>query len=172
VPLSISEVAKQIGIRPSAIRYYEQIGVLPSPHRVSGQRRYDVTALHRLVVIQRARQTGFTLTEIRQLFFGFRAGTPPSVRWQKLKKRKIVELDAMLERIQAMRDLLDEQGKCRCAALEECGKKIFERQVCKTALLVSGKLHVLIRTTAPSTSRTENGNRRRVGSRTTFGAKS
>jgi MerR family redox-sensitive transcriptional activator SoxR len=131
VPLSISEVAKQIGLRPSAIRYYEQIGVLPSPHRVSGQRRYDVTALHRLVVIQRARQTGFTLTEIRELFFGFRAGTPPSVRWQKLKKRKIVELDAMLERIQTMRDLLDEQGKCRCAALEECGKKIFERQCAK-----------------------------------------
>ena len=131
MPLSISEVAKQIGLRPSAIRYYEQIGVLPSPHRVSGQRRYDVTALHRLVVIQRARQTGFTLTEIRELFFGFRAGTPPSVRWQKLKKRKIVELDAMLERIQTMRDLLDEQGKCRCTALEECGKKIFERQCAK-----------------------------------------
>jgi hypothetical protein len=48
-----------------------------------------------------------------------------------LKKRKIVELDAMLERIQTMRDLLDEQGKCRCAALEECGKKIFERQCAK-----------------------------------------
>jgi len=128
VPLSISEVAKQIGLRPSAIRYYEQIGVLPSPHRVSGQRRYDVTALHRLVVIQRARQTGFTLTEIRRLFFGFRPGTPPSVRWQKLKKRKILELDAMLECIQTMRDVLEQQGKCRCTALEECGKKMFERQ--------------------------------------------
>jgi len=60
--LSISEVASQIGLRPSAIRYYEQIGILPPAQRVSGQRRYDVTALHRLVVIQRARQTGFTLT--------------------------------------------------------------------------------------------------------------
>src|SRR5215470_10222583 len=94
---TISEIANQIGLRPSAIRYYEQIGILPPPQRMSGQRRYDVTALHRLVVIQRARQTGFTLTEIKQLFFGFRAETPPSVRWLKLKKRKIVELDAMLE---------------------------------------------------------------------------
>ena len=128
MPLSISEVARQIGLRPSAIRYYEHIGILPPAQRVSGQRRYDVTALHRLVVIQRARQTGFTLTEIKQLFFGFRAGTPPSVRWQKLKKRKIVELNAMLEYVQTMRDLLDEQGKCRCTALEECGKKIFEKQ--------------------------------------------
>jgi MerR family redox-sensitive transcriptional activator SoxR len=72
--LSISEVAKQMGIRPSAIRYYEQIGILPATQRVSGQRRYDVTALHRLVVIQRARQTGFTLTEIKQLSSGFALG--------------------------------------------------------------------------------------------------
>lgn len=125
--LSISAVAKQIGIRPSAIRYYEQIGILPPAYRVSGQRRYDVTILHRLTVIQRARQTGFTLGEIKELFFGFRAGTPPSVRWQKLRKRKIVELDAMLEHIQSMRALVLQQGECRCAALEECGKKMFEK---------------------------------------------
>ena len=128
MPLTISEVANQVGLRPSTIRYYEQIGILPPAQRVSGQRRYDVTALHRLVVIQKARQTGFTLTEIKQLFFGFHAGTPPSVRWQNLKKRKIVELDALLEHIQSMRALLDEQGKCRCTALEECGKKMFEKQ--------------------------------------------
>ena len=128
MPLTISEVANQIGLRPSAIRYYEQIGILPPAQRVSGQRRYDVTVLHRLIVIQRARQTGFTLTEIKQLFFGFRAGTPPSVRWHKLKTRKIVELDAMLEHIQTMRALLEQQGKCRCTALEECGKKMFEKQ--------------------------------------------
>jgi len=125
---TISEVANEIGLRPSAIRYYEQIGILPPAERVSGQRRYDVTALHRLVVIQRARQSGFTLTEIKQLFFGFQVGTPPSVRWHKLKTRKMVELDAMLEHIQSMRDLLEQQGKCRCSALEECGKKRFEKR--------------------------------------------
>lgn len=130
--LSISEVAKQIGLRPSAIRYYEQIGILPPAQRMSGQRRYDMTVLHRLIVIQRARQTGFTLDEIKQLFFGFRTGTPPSVRWQKLKKRKIVELDAMLERIKSMRVLLEQQGRCHCSALEECGKKLFAKQ-CEVA---------------------------------------
>jgi MerR family transcriptional regulator, redox-sensitive transcriptional activator SoxR len=129
--LTISDVARQIGLRPSAILYYEQVGILPPAQRMSGQRRYDVTVLHRLIVIQRARQTGFTLGEIKRLFFGFRAGTPPSVRWQKLKKRKIVELDAMLEHIQSMRALLEEQGKCRCTALEECGKKLFEKHCAK-----------------------------------------
>ena len=125
---TISQVARQIGLRPSAIRYYEQIRILPPAERVNGQRRYDVTALYRLAVIQRARQTGFTLTEIRQLFFGFRPETPPSVRWRKLKKRKIRELDALLAHIQAMRDFLEKQVNCRCAALEQCGKKMFEKQ--------------------------------------------
>lgn len=129
--LTISEVAKQIGLRPSAIRYYEQIGILPPAHRVSGQRRYDVTVLHRLTVIQRARQTGFTLEEIKELFFGFRTGTPASVRWQKLRERKIVELDAMLEHIKSVRALVVEQGKCRCTALEECGKKMYEKHCTK-----------------------------------------
>jgi MerR family transcriptional regulator, redox-sensitive transcriptional activator SoxR len=124
--LTISEVASRIGLRPSAIRYYEQIGVLPKAHRISGQRRYDLTVLYRLFVIQRARRTGFTLDEIRQLFYGFRVGTPPSARWQKLKKQKIIELDRMLENIQTMRDLVQEHGTCACKALEECGRKMFE----------------------------------------------
>lgn len=131
MPMSISEVAEQSGLRPSAIRYYEQRGILPLPQRVSGKRRYDRTVLHRLIMVQRAREIGFTLDEIKELFFGFREGTPPSVRWEKLRKRKLVELDAMLERVQSMRSLLNQQGKCQCAALEECGKKIFEKQCVK-----------------------------------------
>jgi len=132
MPLTISEVARQIGLRPSAIRYYEQIGILPRAPRLSGKRQYDVTVLHRLILIQRARQIGFTLEEIKELFFGFRAGTPSSDRWQKLKSRKIAELDALLEHIQSIRALVKEQGMCRCTALEECGKKMFEKQCANT----------------------------------------
>jgi DNA-binding transcriptional MerR regulator len=62
--LTISEVARQVGLQPSAIRYYEQIGILVPAQRIGGQRRFDTSALHRLAVIQRARQTGFTLNEI------------------------------------------------------------------------------------------------------------
>ena len=73
--LSISEVARVFGLRTSAIRYYEQIGILPAPMRKSGQRRYEKTILFRLAVVQRARESGFTLEEIRELFFGFRSAT-------------------------------------------------------------------------------------------------
>ncbi len=126
--LTVSEVARQLGLRPSAIRYYERIGVLLPAQRISGQRRYDNTVLHRLAVVQRARQTGFTLDEIRQLFFGVRDGTPASKRWQKLSRRKLSELDSQLERIKTMQDLLRRMMQsCRCDTLDECGKRIFRR---------------------------------------------
>src|SRR5262245_56769353 len=104
--LSISEVALKIGVRPSTIRYYEQIGILLPPERLGGKRRYQESALFRLALIQRARQTGFTLKEIRQLFYGFQNRVPSSERWQKMSKKKLEELDALASRIQTMQELL------------------------------------------------------------------
>jgi MerR family transcriptional regulator, redox-sensitive transcriptional activator SoxR len=122
---TISEVARRVGLRSSAIRYYEQQGIVPPAHRVSGQRRYDEAALYRLVTLQRARQIGFTLDEIRQLFFGFRKGTPPSERWKRLSQRKLVELEKLINEIKAIQLVLQGQGKCGCATLEECGKGLL-----------------------------------------------
>jgi MerR family redox-sensitive transcriptional activator SoxR len=124
--MSISQVARQIGIRPSAIRYYERIGILKPALRTSGQRRYDHTALYRLALIQRAQQTGFSLEEIRRLFFGFRDETPISQRWRRLSRSKLAELDAKVEEMLAMKALLIRISRCRCHAIEECGKAVFE----------------------------------------------
>src|SRR5580698_2609291 len=104
--LNISAVAREVGLRPSAIRYYEKIGLLPLAERKSKQRRYDAAALYRLAIIQRARQLGFTLDEIRQLFFGFGNVTRASERWQKLSLRKLAELDNLMDGIKAVRRLL------------------------------------------------------------------
>jgi MerR family transcriptional regulator, redox-sensitive transcriptional activator SoxR len=126
--LSISEVARQVGLRPSAIRYYEQIGLLPPALRVTGQRRYDASVVHRLATIQRARQLGFTLDEIRQLFFGFGTPVRASERWQKLSQRKLAELDDLMDGIKAVRHLLKRMmQKCHCETLDQCGKAIFRR---------------------------------------------
>jgi len=125
-PLTISEVARQIGIQPSAIRYYERIGLLPAAQRMSGQRRYDSTVFYRLAMVQRARQLGFTLEEIRQLFFGFRNVTRASERWQKLSRRKLAELDILMGGIRTVRRLLKKMMQdCRCDTLDQCGKGIF-----------------------------------------------
>jgi MerR family redox-sensitive transcriptional activator SoxR len=128
--LSISEVARQVGLRPSALRYYEQIGILPSPPRRGGKRRYDSSALHRLTVVQRARQLGFSLAEIRLLFTGFSRETPASERWRRLTTRKLAELDAMMERVRSMQELLRKMQGCRCHTLDQCGRGMYERS-CK-----------------------------------------
>jgi MerR family transcriptional regulator, redox-sensitive transcriptional activator SoxR len=125
--LTISEVARQVGLKPSAIRYYEELGILPPAERVSGQRRYDRTVLYRLAVVQRARQAGFALDEIRGLFFGFDEGTRAEVRWRRLADRKLAELSALAEQIATMQNLLKRmKAKCHCKTLEICGKAIFE----------------------------------------------
>lgn len=124
--LTISEVARQAGLKPSAIRYYERIGILPKAQRASGQRRYDNTVLYRLALVQRSRQMGFTLDEVRKLFFGFRTAVPVSDRWKKLSERKLAELDALTEQIKAMKALLKSMTeKCNCSALDQCGRGIF-----------------------------------------------
>ena len=126
--LTISEVAKQVGIQPSAIRYYEQIGILPKAQRASGQRRYDNAVLYRLALVQRSQEMGFTLDEVRTLFFGFRKTMPISERWKKLSRKKLAELETLAEQIKTMQSLLKKMSDhCTCTALEQCGKGIFNK---------------------------------------------
>ncbi len=113
--LTISEVAKQVGLRTSAIRYYEQIG-------------FDASVFYRLSIVQRAQQSGFTLEEIQQLFSGFVEGTPAPERWKELSTRKLAELAEKMSEIQFMQGLLREMlDKCHCDTLETCGKGIFHQ---------------------------------------------
>jgi len=126
--MPISEVARVFGLRTSAIRYYEQIGILLPPMRKNGQRRYDNSALFRLAVVQRARETGFTLEEIRELFFGFPPGTRPPKRWNQLSQRKIAELRERMKRLKLMETLLKRVEDCRCDALDQCGEKILQQR--------------------------------------------
>ena len=118
--LTIGEVARRSATSASAIRYYESVGLLPYAMRVNGRRRYDESTLQRLAVIQRAREAGFTLDEIRELFFGFAVGTAPAIRWAALARRELASLDAQLARIQMMRSLLHEGLRCGCLTVEQC----------------------------------------------------
>jgi len=123
---SISEIGRKVGLRASAIRYYEQIGILEPARRVSGQRRYDDRVLYRLAVVRRAQEAGFTLDEIRQLFFGFAPSTPISQRWKKIAERKMIELNTRIEQLQSMRALLKKlETCCECETVERCGRGIL-----------------------------------------------
>ena len=120
--MTIGQVAKASGLAASAIRFYEQAGVLPKPGRIGGRRIYNSSILERLAVIERAKACGFSLDETRRLFFGFREGTPPSERWQTLARQKIADLEELAREIEATKELLRRPFACK--DLAECGQRI------------------------------------------------
>ena len=122
--MSIGQVASRAGVRPSTLRYYESVGLLPPPERKNGRRRYDGEVLRevldRLAVVRVAQQAGFTISEIRMLLDGFAEDTPPSERWRVLAQAKLPEVEALVERALGMKDLLERGLRCECLRLEEC----------------------------------------------------
>ena len=121
VGLPIGEVARLCGLRTSAVRYYEAVGLLPSPRRVNGRRVYGADVVRLLDTIRFAQQAGFTIAEIRTLFHGFGADVPPATRWRTLARDKLKELDALVARAEQMRRALKAAMRCGCLRIEDCG---------------------------------------------------
>jgi MerR family redox-sensitive transcriptional activator SoxR len=121
--MTIGSLARQAGLRPSAVRYYERLGLLPAPVRRSGRRDYEPQAIAQLAVVQFACAAGFTLRQTRQLVRGFSPAVAASARWRALAATKIEEIDALIARAQAMKTLLERiSGNCTCQTLVECGR--------------------------------------------------
>jgi MerR family transcriptional regulator, redox-sensitive transcriptional activator SoxR len=118
--MTISQVAEQAGVRPSTLRYYESIGLLPAPARTSGRRRYDAGVLQRLEIIHTAQQAGFTLAEMRVLFDEILTSATPSDHWHDLIQRKVQEMNALLLNVQSMKNLLEDIMRCNDNELEDC----------------------------------------------------
>jgi len=112
--LTIGEVAARAGVNPSHIRYYEDVGVLPEPERVSGQRRYDEAILQRLSVIDVAQRAGMSLDEIRDL-------TGPGEQLRDIADRKLPAIEALIARAEAVRRWLELARECRCPTVDVCG---------------------------------------------------
>jgi MerR family redox-sensitive transcriptional activator SoxR len=115
--LTIGQVAARAGLNTSHIRYYESVGVLPEPMRVSGQRRYEEEVLRRLSVIDIAQRAGLTLDEIRELTGSPHAGD----RLRELAERKLPEIDALIERAKEMKRWLEAARSCDCETVDACG---------------------------------------------------
>jgi MerR family redox-sensitive transcriptional activator SoxR len=116
--MRIGEVAHRAGVRVSLIRYYEEIGLLPEPARLSGQRRYDETVLRRLAVIDVAQRAGLTLDEIRELVE--HGNDPMNERLRELAARRLPEIDALIDRAQRVRAWLETAQACGCQSIDEC----------------------------------------------------
>ncbi len=122
VGMRIGQVAERAGVRTSLLRYYEDIGLLPEPERVSGQRRYDSSVLRRLAVIDVAQRAGLSLDEIRELLE--HGEDPMSGQLQEIAARRLPEIDALIVRAQAVRAWLEQATGCTCDGVDECA--LFE----------------------------------------------
>jgi MerR family transcriptional regulator, redox-sensitive transcriptional activator SoxR len=122
--LTIGQVAQQVGVKTSAIRYYEAVGVLPEPERRGGQRRYTDETIQRLHVIDIAKRAGFSLDEAKMLLATTDGGAPAYAQLRELAMRKLPEVDALIARATAVREWLNTATGCNCETLDVCG--LFE----------------------------------------------
>ena len=118
--LLIGDVARQAGLRPSAICYYEAIGLLPEPERVAGRRRYSPEILHTLSVIATAQRAGLTLEEAGELLAASSGQAAVSKRLRSIASRKLPEVEALIERAELVKTWLEAAADCRCPTLDDC----------------------------------------------------
>jgi DNA-binding transcriptional MerR regulator len=115
--LTIGELARRAGVSTSALRYYEELGLLPAPARVSGQRRYPESAAQVVGMILLYSDAGFTLAEQRALMA---SGHGAHGDWERLARRKLAELDQQIARAQAARDAIRHGLRCPHDDITRC----------------------------------------------------
>ena len=113
-------------MRTSALRYYEERGLISSERTTGGQRRYARETLRRVAVIRAAQVLGLSLEEIRTALSELpRARTPDEHDWERLSQTWRGTLDARIAELQALRDRLSGCIGCGCLSLERC--QLFNR---------------------------------------------
>jgi MerR family copper efflux transcriptional regulator len=105
--LTIGKVARRVGIRPSAIRYYERQGMLqPTLRGVNGYRTYSDDAVKLLLFVKRAQSLGITLKEIKPLLNLANQGQQPCSHVKQLARNHLREIDDKIRELQALREEL------------------------------------------------------------------
>jgi DNA-binding transcriptional MerR regulator len=115
--LTIGELARRAGVTTSTLRYYEELGLLPRPARISGQRRYPESAARLVGAILLYRDAGFTLAELKALLASDQSA---SGEWRRLAQRKLAELDEQIATAQAARDAIRHGLRCPHEDITRC----------------------------------------------------
>ena len=105
--LTIGNVACRVGVRPSALRYYEAQGILrPAERRPNGYRIYSDNAVNLLLFVKRAQSLGITLKEIKPLLNLASQGQRPCSHVKQLARKHLREIDDKIRELQALRNEL------------------------------------------------------------------
>jgi DNA-binding transcriptional MerR regulator len=114
--LSIGELAARTGVAVTALRYYDELGLVRPQRRASGQRRYPESAVRAVGVVLFLRDVGFSLAEAGELL----ATQPRSARWSDLIERKIEALAEHQRRLAVARVALDHARNCPAEDPSHC----------------------------------------------------
>ena len=119
--LAIGAVADRTGLAVSAIRFYEEQGLVTSIRADSGHRRFHRSTIRRLSFIRICQQLGYSLEEIRaQLDVLPEQRTPNESDWNRLSAGFVVDLDERIAGLQTLRQKLDGCIGCGCLSLAKC----------------------------------------------------
>lgn len=119
--ITIGTLARRTGLAPSAIRYYEDEGLVHPERTAAGQRRFLRADIRRLSFVMIAQKLGFPLARIRTLLEDLPDRRTPNARdWAKISTEMRTELDARIAELEALRDTLDGCIGCGCLSLDKC----------------------------------------------------
>lgn len=119
--LTIGQVAKRTGLATSAIRYYEDEGLVLPFRNTAGQRRFDSADIRRLSFVMLSQKLGFTISEIRDAMKPLPMDRAPSKSdWTRISKTFGEVMDQRISQMQNLRDKLDGCIGCGCLSLKNC----------------------------------------------------
>ncbi len=119
--LTIGEVARRSGVAASALRFYDERGLIESDRAGSGHRRYPRTVLRRISFIVFAQRVGLTLDEIGEELSKLPPHRAPGKRdWQRLSRTWTARIDERIAELERLRGSLTDCIGCGCLSLERC----------------------------------------------------
>jgi MerR family transcriptional regulator, redox-sensitive transcriptional activator SoxR len=120
--LTIGELAARSGVAASALRFYEQRGLIMADRSSGNQRRYPRATLRRIALIQAGRAAGIPLERIRGALDTLPSRRTPTRRdWERFSRAWRDDLDARIATLQALRDRLTTCIGCGCLSIDACG---------------------------------------------------
>ncbi len=119
--LTIGDLSARSGVAPSALRFYEERGLIHADRTSGNQRRYARRTLRRVAVVQAGRAAGVPLERIRQALDSLPADRPPTRRdWERLSRGWRADIDRQIETLEALRNRLTTCIGCGCLSIDRC----------------------------------------------------
>lgn len=121
VELTVGELAQRAGVAPSAVRFYEDKGLIFSRRTSGNQRRYHRAMLRRVAFIRASAAAGIPLTKIGEVLAVLGTTESPTPRmWEKASKQWIDDINERIELLEHMRDLMGSCVGCGCLSMSSC----------------------------------------------------